>query len=608
MVEKKEEKPIYCLRKIGFSYVMTVILATALKKYLGTSEIAHSGWSILIFAAIYVLLRRYESLRNRLPVRRKRFLALFCIGFALTEMAGLSLTREGSVLAYDIFGIGTELLIFAGTAFMLFLVLANIKEKAARPCALKIMRRGTQWVDWLILMVGWLPVLLAYYPGIFAYDASNQVTQVLTGSYSTHHPLLHTLLLGGLFRLGHALGDNNLGVLLYSLVQMGIVAWAISWALAYMRKKGMPWSCYIFLMAFYIFFPVNAMLAISTTKDILFAAFCLIVVIFLMKISEQPELWKKRGLFVGGCLALSGMMLFRNNAMYACILCCPFLCLLYKQYWKKYLEWILVSLAITMGVNLGLGMLLQPEKGSIVEMLSVPLQQMARAGYYYWEEMEEELAEELNYFIPKEVVSQYAQNGADMVKNFIEGNRIKEEPFRFIKLYIQLGADYPREYLDAFACLTQGYWYMEDTSHAQIYGVGMESRLGYMLTNYKTMPEGYEVTHVSFLPQLEYLLEKLFSDNKYLEIPMLAVTFSPAFWGWMLLGYLFWQMYHRHYRALIPILPLACYHLTLLLGPVCIVRYVYPVIVCMPVVVVYTVGAQRSREDDVTGTYAAVKN
>lgn len=408
--------------------------------------------------------------------------------------------------------------------------------------------------------------------------------------------------------MGHALGDNNLGVLLYSLVQMGIVAWAISWALAYMRKKGMPWSCYIFLMAFYIFFPVNAMLAISTTKDILFAAFCLIVVIFLMKISEQPELWKKRGLFVGGCLALSGMMLFRNNAMYACILCCPFLCLLYKQYWKKYLEWILVSLAITMGVNLGLGMLLQPEKGSIVEMLSVPLQQMARAGYYYWEEMEEELAEELNYFIPKEVVSQYAQNGADMVKNFIEGNRIKEEPFRFIKLYIQLGADYPREYLDAFACLTQGYWYMEDTSHAQIYGVGMESRLGYMLTNYKTMPEGYEVTHVSFLPQLEYLLEKLFSDNKYLEIPMLAVTFSPAFWGWMLLGYLFWQMYHRHYRALIPILPLACYHLTLLLGPVCIVRYVYPVIVCMPVVVVYTVGAQRSREDDVTGTYAAVKN
>lgn len=199
MVEKKEEKPIYCLRKIGFSYVMTVILATALKKYLGTSEIAHSGWSILIFAAIYVLLRRYESLRNRLPVRRKRFLALFCIGFALTEMAGLSLTREGSVLAYDIFGIGTELLIFAGTAFMLFLVLANIKEKAARPCALKIMRRGTQWVDWLILMVGWLPVLLAYYPGIFAYDASNQVTQVLTGSYSTHHPLLHTLLLGGGF-------------------------------------------------------------------------------------------------------------------------------------------------------------------------------------------------------------------------------------------------------------------------------------------------------------------------------------------------------------------------------------------------------------------------
>lgn len=608
MDEEKERKPVSGLNRVFVSFILAASLMLALMKYLRTSELAHSVWGVLIFLSVYTLVKGYERTKSQISIRKKRFLMVYSVIFALAETTGLYLTQEGSVLAYSILGIGVEVFIFAGMAVVLFLILADFKINTVMFCMKKVNCCGAQGIDWIILMAGWLPVLLAYYPGIFAYDASNQVTQVLTGSYSTHHPLLHTLLLGGLFRLGHALGDNNLGVLLYSLVQMGIVAWAISWALAYMRKKGLPWSCYIFLMAFYIFFPVNAMLAISTTKDILFAAFCLIVVVFLMKTSEQPELWEKRGLFVGGCLALSGMMLFRNNAMYACILCCPFLCLLYKQYWKKYLGWILVGLAITMGVNLGLGMLLQPEKGSIVEMLSVPLQQMARAGYYHGEEMEAELTEELYYFIPKEVVSQYAQNGADMVKNFIEGNRIKEELFRFIKLYIQLGADYPREYLDAFACLTQGFWYMEDTSHAQIYGVGMESRLGYMLTNYKTMPEGYEVTHVSFLPQLEYLLEKLFSDNKYLEIPVLAVAFSPAFWGWVLLGYFFWQMYHKHYHALIPILLLTCYHLTLLLGPVCIVRYVYPVIVCMPVVVVYAIGTQKPREDDVTGTYAVVKN
>lgn len=38
--------------------------------------------------------------------------------------------------------------------------------------------------------------------------------------------------------------------------------------------------------------------------------------------------------------------------------------------------------------------------------------------------------------------------------------KILEEPLRFIKLYIKLGVKYPREYIDAFAALTQGYWYV----------------------------------------------------------------------------------------------------------------------------------------------------
>lgn len=58
-------------------------------------------------------------------------------------------------------------------------------------------------------------MLLITFPGSFAYDVPYQLRQVVTGQYSTHHPLLHTLLLGGLLQLGRYLGDINIGAALY---------------------------------------------------------------------------------------------------------------------------------------------------------------------------------------------------------------------------------------------------------------------------------------------------------------------------------------------------------------------------------------------------------
>lgn len=43
----------------------------------------------------------------------------------------------------------------------------------------------------IILFLCWLPVFLAVYPGFFAYDATEELQEVLTGQYVTRHPLLH---------------------------------------------------------------------------------------------------------------------------------------------------------------------------------------------------------------------------------------------------------------------------------------------------------------------------------------------------------------------------------------------------------------------------------
>ena len=354
MFLEKRKRCIYHLVMIIGDFILTAVLLASVEKYLGLTGLEHSIWSVLLFASIYLLTEKYQKVRKRLSKRKKRFIWLFCACLGVAEISGIYLIKDGSILAYNILAIGMEFLMIVALAVLLFLIIAILTANGLPIITGRQQKKhGNIFTDWFIIMLGWLPVLLAYYPGIFAYDASNQVSQVLTGVYSTHHPLMHTFLLGGLFKLGHALGSNNFGVLLYCLIQMSILAWTMVWALDYMRKKGLDRKLYLLIMAFYVFFPVNSMLAISTTKDILFAAFCLVVMIFLMKVSDEPKLWKNKGLIFIGGLGLIGMMLFRNNALYACILCCPLLCVFGKKEWKKYFGWIITCLVLTLWIRDG---------------------------------------------------------------------------------------------------------------------------------------------------------------------------------------------------------------------------------------------------------------
>ena len=62
-----------------------------------------------------------------------------------------------------------------------------------------------EWTDrhivllsFVVLFLCWLPVFLAVYPGFFVYDAQDEYVQVASRTFSTHHPLVHVLLLGGM--------------------------------------------------------------------------------------------------------------------------------------------------------------------------------------------------------------------------------------------------------------------------------------------------------------------------------------------------------------------------------------------------------------------------
>lgn len=528
--------------------------------------------------------------------------ALMTLGY----VCGCRLQQDGTALK----GIGDVplflfevvcLSILAAACCYVFLG-ARVQEKlrALTDCG----RTSEKWTDrsrFLIymgfLLLCYLPVFLAYYPSVFAYDAEGQLYQVLAHDYSTHHPLIHTLFLGAFFRLGGLLGSYSLGMAVHSVVQMVLMAGIFAYTVLFLYKEGTGRVLRLLLLLFYGLFPANSVLAVSTTKDVLFAGLvlCYVLELYRQFSGRRTETWKqregneekeKRGAWVTFVLTGVLLLLFRNNALYAMIAAFPVTFFLmgkrahYSER-KAYLLAAVCMLFLFAVAAAGLKGVLKAQNGSPREMLSVPLQQIARTRVEHEEELEPELRQELDQYVSSEwVFAAYHPHLADPVKSRAV---IHDNPAGFIKVWIRLGLRYPQTYIDAFLDNSVGLWFLEDQSHAEIYGKGKESGFGYLSTDNRTMPAGFEIVEDSRLPGLRNFMEEIVSENRYQDIPVLSVIFAPAFYWWLLVLYLASAVYQRNWRGMIPAVFLVMYYLTLLLSPAVLVRYMYPLMVSVPV-------------------------
>ena len=135
----------------------------------------------------------------------------------------------------------------------------------------------------IILFLCWLPVFLAVYPGFFAYDATEELQEVLTGQYVTRHPLLHVLMLGktvsGIQKLT---GSYNSGIGVYVLAQMAIMAMLLGWTIQQLRTR----AGRVCGLLFYGLFPVVPMYVLCTSKDTPYTAGMLAVLVLLCRMQR----------------------------------------------------------------------------------------------------------------------------------------------------------------------------------------------------------------------------------------------------------------------------------------------------------------------------------
>ncbi|MGN0348923.1 MAG: DUF6020 family protein [Roseburia sp.] len=525
--------------------------------------------NLCYFVILCLLCLNTKRLWNR-GRRRKLFAGLFGILLSCGYVFGYWIQKRQYVFA------GEESVKIILITLLLSIPLANLFDllcegigrgkEAAEP---KITKRRFSILIFVLLLFAWIPVWLAFYPCIYAYDAMMQTHYCIEqGLWTNQQPLLHTMLLGIFWELAKLFGGNLAsGMAMYAFFQMLALDGALTYALTWLyekRVRGIRW-----MVLWCAFFPVHPMLAISITKDTLFAAISLVLVVYQFKCMEKkPKPWSVMGITLLAAIAL----LLRNNAIYALALAAVLSLLILRGRERKL--YVLVAVAATCiftvgkyGMMEGTGAAPSPT----VESLCVPLQQMARVGKYAD-------AGAVRAYISEDAIWAYNEVIADPVKWTVMDRGI-DDVGAFLRTWVSVGIRYTRLYLDAFLANTAGYWYPDDTLTVQ--------RLYYLQT--ASINPGDGICDIEITSKLPFLYERLCqwfgNSNQYTENVVLSFFCNIPVYTWLLIFYFFYMVYKKKWRLLLPVMFLGAYFLTLLLGPCVLVRYAYLIMVAAPVLI-----------------------
>ena len=562
------------------------------------NRIYYSVLNVLLAVGIYSMLQQTEQNLRKIEEKRDRkrricYVAVISFLFALSMVMGYQLQNLG-MTDCGVRGKGMILiraLCLSVAAFPFAnLLLDGIDRLSARGEATI---SGRYWksdivfaVTAVVIFLCLIPVWLAYYPIIMSYDFHRQVNEAYKGLewFYPLQPIAHTWLIRLFLQIGTAIGSYEAGMACMAVFQMVLYALVMGYATSMIwRMTAKKWAL----------FPYNTVLVVCTTKDTLFTIlFTLFFLLFLERnyfSNGKKKILMNILLVAEGCL----MMQFRNNAVYAVAVFMLLLLILRPK--KEKLGILILGICLVLGetgmrnvIQTVIGTRLEAPK---IEAYSVPIQQFARVAYYHGEELEAqdpELAALLEKYVPRDHWDAYYAPLADTIKGAVNASAYTENSRQFLRDWLRVGKRYPNEFLDAFLELTRGYWFWDDFSWAENLGYGTDTRYGVLFTYTSSEIEGYgSIEHRSKFPALEKVLEKIVSGNCFNEWPVLSVIFHGSLYSWSLFFLMVLCLYRRKYRcfqmSLLPFL----YFGTMLLGPVVQVRYLFPIMVMLPVLAAF---------------------
>lgn len=543
-----------------------------------------------------------QNMSTFLQDKRKNILsALLALCLSSALVSGYQLEKHDTLR----FGV-TGVLVFAALAAALFFVILYLMQLTERKAAFffatgessaaqeaspaaKSLRRYFLKV-WSALLLCQLPVFLGVFPGFFCYDAHSELDEVLMRSFSTHHPLLHVLLLGGTIAAVHYVsGSWNAGIAVYTLLQMLLICAVFAAVITYLLYRGVRRGWRIFALVFFGLFPPVVMYTLCSSKDSLFSAFFLLTVLLLLDWHDDAERFfaqKKKPLLFAASCAL--MMLMRHNGLYAYAVFLPFAVFLLTEpaFRKKTAALLVLPLLTAYLLNTLLAAALHAEPPHNQEKLTVPIMQLARLEQMKPEAFSPEELETLYRYLSKDALDLYDYNHmrvSDQTKHGFNNPLYEEDALSFWRLWLSKGLSHPATYLNAWYLTSYGFWY--PFAVINVYQGNRGFTFAYEESSYFAWETEAPGERMSLLPPVDALYRTLSLDAWPQKTPLLSLLFAPASYAWIT-GFVFFYLLaskekKQRKRSVLLLLPVLNF-LTVLLGPTYLVRYVICLFFCLP--------------------------
>ncbi|MCM1345451.1 MAG: DUF6020 family protein [Muribaculaceae bacterium] len=427
---------------------------------------------------------------------------------------------------------------------------------------------------WLIVSLFQIPAWLSWFPGIFGYDTPIQFA-MYTGDIplNSANPLVHTWILGGIFSLGKAVfGSYQAGFVLFVILQQMLITNCMANMAIFLIRRRVPLIAVLIGLLWTITHPIIQILDLNTTKDILGGVFFAFFVMAFWKIIEEK---KERKITEYIKAFFFGLMtcLLRNAILFLMI---ALLALsLFARLKDKKIYMTLLSVVVCVETfSLLCSSAFQIPKGDMRENLSIPIQQTAYIAYRYQTDgdlnlLEEDLRslEELFADI-EDFPANYDLYSADYPKGCFQTEAFKSDPGRYISLYFRLGMQYPKLYLEAVRHMLLPYWHMEANKYRG-------------LSYTYTFPD---LNHWDIHPQYPAKLVRYrMYMVKEIEAPFYPFWRQPGLCIWLLAALSGAMIARKEKNGFLKLLPMALYFIGVLMGPVALLRYLYPVMLTTPI-------------------------
>lgn len=410
----------------------------------------------------------------------------------------------------------------------------------------------------IVMLLFWLIYMIAFYPLILSKDPSFQIKQFFNVktkyidyviplsdkvNLTNHHPVFHTMLLGGSIKLGRLLGSDNLGLFIYAIMQSITLASSLAYTIYYLYKKKKSLVLSFILLMIYSLVPMFPFYAMSAVKDTLYTAVIIFFVITLFTILDDKQI--KTFKYIVLLLLSILLYLLRNNGIYVVV----GTILVLAIYRRKEFIYLTAVLLFVISTYISYDKILLPAlkipAGSIRETLSVPFQQTARYVKEHGDDIPLEDKKKIDKVLEYDTLKdRYNPNLADPVKNKYNKYTTKKELKDYFGVWKKELLKHPDTYIEATLNNTFGYFY-PDTSNWYIYSGKNNNKLitEDNLVNY----------HYNKLVPLRIVLSAYGIIFPY--IPLIGLISNIGFSAMLLLTIIVYLLISKYRKYIIAMLP-----------------------------------------------------